>query len=115
MVEWRKEGETTAFDFNTPITANITLKAVWTINKYTVTFNTDEGTPVPSTEEVSYGDKVTEPTTDPIRTGYTFAGWQLEGETTAFNFDTPITANITLNAVWNINTYTVTFNTDRRR
>ena len=91
------------FDFTTPITGSITLKAVWNINTYTVTFDTDEGT-VPSTEEVSYGDKVTEPTTDPIRTGYTFAGWQLEGETTAFDFNTPITGNITLKAIWNINT-----------
>ena len=90
FVEWQLEGETTAFDFDTPITGNITLKAVWTINTYTVTFDTDEGTPILPTEEVSYGDKVTEPTTDPTKEGHDFVEWRKEGETTAFNFGTPI-------------------------
>ena len=113
LVEWQLEGETTAFDFDTPITGNITLKAVWTINTYTVTFDTDEGTPIPPTEEVSYGkeDKANKPN-DPTKEGHDFVEWRKEGETTAFNFGTPITGNITLKAVWTINTYIVTFDTD---
>ena len=79
FVEWRKDGETIAFDFNTLITNDITLKAVWSKHEFTVTFNTDGGTPVPSAEEVLYGDKVTKPT-DPIKSGYTFVEWQLEGQ-----------------------------------
>ena len=111
FVEWRKEGETTAFDFNIPITDNITLKAFWNKKIYIVTFDTDEGTPVPSAEEVLYGDKVTKPT-DPTKSGYDFVEWQLEGQT--FDFDiTPITASITLKAIWsNKQLFTVTFDTD---
>ena len=59
---------------------------------------------------VNYNEVVTAPT--PTKEGHTFVEWQLEGQATAFDFTTPITANITLNAVWNINTYTVTFDAD---
>ena len=111
FVEWRKDGETIAFDFNTLITNDITLKAVWSKHEFTVTFNTDGGTPVSSTEKVLYGEKVTKPT-DPIKSGYTFVEWQLEGQ--VFDFTTLIiTGNITLKAIWSDKqVFTVTFDTD---
>ncbi|MDR0436985.1 MAG: InlB B-repeat-containing protein [Bacteroidales bacterium] len=43
FVEWRKEGESTPFDFNTPITDPITLSAIWVSLLPTVT-TTSEGT-----------------------------------------------------------------------
>lgn len=59
---------------------------------------------------VNEGEKVSKPA-DPIRDGYTFVKWVLSTTSTEFNFDTPVTSNITLNAVWNknVSTYTVTF------
>ena len=108
------EQNATAYDFNTPVTENITLTAKWNINKYTVAFNTDGGTPVPPAQEVEYGLTATEPA-DPTLKGYTFAFWYLgedEQNATAYDFDTPVTENITLTAKWNINKYTVAFNTD---
>ena len=108
------EQNATAYDFDTPVTENITLTAKWNINKYTVTFNTDGGTPVPPAQEVEYGLTATKPA-DPTLKGYTFAFWYLgedEQNATAYDFDTPVTENITLTAKWNINKYTVTFNTD---
>ena len=108
------EQNATAYDFNTPVTENITLTAKWNINKYTVTFNSYGGTPVPPVQEVEYGLTATKPA-DPTLKGYTFAFWYLgedEQNATAYDFNTPVTENITLTAKWNINKYTVTFNTD---
>ena len=108
------EQNATAYDFNTPVTENITLTAKWNINKYTVTFNSYGGTPVPPAQEVEYGLTATKPA-DPTLKGYTFAFWYLgedEQNATEYDFDTPVTENITLTAKWNINKYTVTFNTD---
>ena len=108
------EQNATAYDFNTPVTENITLTAKWNINKYTVTFNSYGGTPVPPAQEVEYGLTATKPA-DPTLKGYTFAFWYLgedEQNATAYDFNTPVTENITLTAKWNINKYTVTFNTD---
>ena len=108
------EQNATAYDFDTPVTENITLTAKWNINKYTVAFNTDGGTPVPPAQEVEYGLTATKPA-DPTLKGYTFAFWYLgedEQNATAYDFDTPVTENITLTAKWNINKYTVAFNTD---
>ena len=108
------EQNATAYDFDTPVTENITLTAKWNINKYTVTFNSYGGTPVPPVQEVEYGLTATKPA-DPTLKGYTFAFWYLgedEQNATEYDFDTPVTENITLTAKWNINKYTVTFNTD---
>lgn len=102
------EQNATAYDFNTPVTENITLTAKWNINKYTVTFNTDGGTPVPPAQEVEYGLTATEPAA-PEKTGYTFDGWYLGEAEEPFSFDTAITSDITLTAKWKLNTYTVTF------
>ena len=106
------EENATAYDFDTPVTGDITLTAKWNINKYTVTFNSYGGTPVPPAQEVEYGLTATKPD-DPTLKGHTFAFWYLgedEENATAYDFDTPVTGDITLTAKWNINKYTVTFN-----
>ena len=100
------EQNATAYDFNTPVTGDITLTAKWNINKYTVAFNTDGGTPVPPAQEVEYGLTATEPAA-PEKTGYTFDGWYLGNE--KYDFSAAVEQNITLTAKWTQNTYTVTF------
>jgi uncharacterized repeat protein (TIGR02543 family) len=67
---------------------------------FTVTFNTNGGSAVIS-QTVNIGNKSVKPS-DPKRSGYTFGGWYANSAcTTAFNFNTSITANITLYAKWN--------------
>ena len=105
------EQNATAYDFNTPVTENITLTAKWNINKYTVTFNSYGGTPVPPAQEVEYGLTATKPDAPTLK-GYTFAFWYLgedEENATAYDFDTPVTGDITLYANWKKNIYTVTY------
>ena len=83
---------------------NLTVKAQWTINKYTITFNTDGGSKIdPITQ--NYGTKITAPK-DPTKTGYTFTGWDMEIPKTM------PAENVTVTATWKINQYTITFDTD---
>ncbi|MBR4600063.1 MAG: leucine-rich repeat protein [Treponema sp.] len=63
---------------------------------YTVTFDTDGGTAIAS-QKVESGKTATKPT-DPIKSGYIFFAWH--NGSAAFDFTTPITANITLKAKW---------------
>ena len=98
------EQNATAYDFDTPVTENITLTAKWNINKYTVAFNTDGGTPVPPAQEVEYGLTATEPAA-PEKTGYTFDGWYLGDE--KYDFSAAVEQNITLTAKWEKKTYKV--------
>ncbi len=98
----------TVYDFETAVTADVTVKAKWTINSYTVTFNADNGTENNSVS-VEHGSTATAPA-DPTKEGYTFAGWFV-GET-AYDFNTAVTANLTIKATWTLNAYTVTFDAD---
>ena len=83
---------------------------------YRVTFNTGEGgseVPSQTVEEKKCATKPDDPTReDPDdKHGYVFNNWQLDNQ--PFDFATPITKDITLEANWNLlNKYRVTFNTD---
>ncbi|BBI36704.1 InlB B-repeat-containing protein [Cohnella abietis] len=92
--------------------SNVTLYAMWTINTYTVSFNSNGGS-AKSDQPVDYNSTATKPT-DPTRSGYTFGGWYSDsGLETPFDFtNTPITASKTLYAKWTANTHTVTFNSN---
>ena len=69
---------------------NMTIKAQWRINRYTVTFDTDGGSEIaPITQD--YGTDITAPA-DPTRGGYTFIGWDTEIPTTMPAGDMTITA-----------------------
>ncbi|MGI6732549.1 MAG: InlB B-repeat-containing protein [Anaerovoracaceae bacterium] len=83
---------------------NVTITATWTINQYTITFNTDGGSSIaPITAD--YGTAIIAPEA-PTREGYTFTGWEPELPTTM------PAENVTITATWTINQYTITFNTD---
>ena len=65
----------------------------------TVTFNSDGGTPVEEAK-VLRGQKVAKPTDDPTKSGYTFIGWEDADGAGAYDFNTPVTAPLTLTARW---------------
>ncbi len=100
---------TQLFDFaNTTITTSTQLYAGWSINQYTVSFNSGGGTAIANVP-VNYGATISEPT-PPTRTGYTFNGWYTNaGRTQLFNFTTAITANLQLYGEWITNQYVVSF------
>lgn len=128
---WKLDGET--FDFAEKITKDIRLVASWTQEqtstpapapqtpkenttktptapiKHTITFNSNGGTAV-RTLYVVKGTVPTRPA-NPTRSGYTFAGWYLNG--VLYGFNKGLYDNITLVAKWNpvqvIDKYTVAY------
>ena len=88
------------------VNGTYTLYAVWEINTYTVTFDSNGGSAV-KMQSVQYGKTANEPDPAPTKTGYTFVGWY-SGET-PYDFGA-VTADITLTAKWKVSTFNVTFN-----
>ncbi|MGM9971510.1 MAG: InlB B-repeat-containing protein, partial [Anaeroplasmataceae bacterium] len=100
------------YDFDSLVTSNIIIYAKWVedasqvVNTYDVTlvFNNGEENEVCNVKENTVFGTPTEPT----KTGYTFVGWYSDVSlSTAYDFSTTVTSDITLYAKWNINTYTV--------
>lgn len=110
---WFVEGATTAFDFNTPITADTVLQAKFgaPIN---VTFNAENGEAEHEVKQAANGYPIA-PIAEPTYGSKIFDGWFLEGAETAYDFSTPVTAAIELHAHW-INATKVTLvNYDRKQ
>ena len=107
------KGFTTPFDFDKPVSVNMTIYAKWDINIYTVTFKYKKyfnyDSDVTITQDVEYNSSVKQPE-NPEREGYTFTGWY-STDSELFDFGTKIVNNITLTAGWKINSYIVTFDT----
>ena len=71
---------------------NMTVKAQWKINQYTITFDTNGGSEIaPITQD--YGTEITAPD-NPTRKGYAFRGWDKEIP------ETMPAENITITARW---------------
>lgn len=68
--------------------------------RYTVEFNTNGGNPPIASVTVEEGEKISAPSTSKI--GYTLS-WD-------YDFNTPITSNTTVNAVWTPNSYKISIN-----
>ena len=80
------------YDFSAPVLNDITLTAQWSINQYTITFDTTGGSSIaPITQD--YGTDITAPA-DPTREGYTFNGWNKTIPTTM------PAENMTITAQW---------------
>ena len=104
------------WDFNTPLSGDITLYAKWlpdlTIT-YTITFDAKGGSPTPAPQSKHYGEKVDKPK-DVTLAGSKLAGWYLEPTYDhQWNFDNnTVTGEMTLYAKWlpeDEPTFTVTF------
>jgi hypothetical protein len=83
---------------------NVILKAKWSVNSYTITFDPDGGSEVPSII-LDYGADVGAPS-DPVKDGYRFRGWEPSLPRTMPAMD------VTAVAVWEAESYTISFDTD---
>lgn len=99
---WYKEPAlTNAWNFGSDIVdSSLTLYAKWTINSYTVSFNSMGGSDIAS-KQVSHNTAVSAPQ-PPVKEGNTFEGWFREVECiNAWDFDLDlITSDSTLYAKW---------------
>lgn len=87
-----------------PITENTALHAHFSVNTYTVKFNSAGGNEI-ADQTVTYNTAAS--LSEPVRKGYDFKGWFLEDGTKYEN--QPIKENITLTAQWEIKHFKVTF------
>ena len=105
-----KDGSGTAYADNATVRnlasengAKATLYAQWTANSYTVTYRVDGNETAKQTYK--YGETI-KAIADPVKTGYTFMGWK---ET----LPAAMPANdITVDAIFEVNTYTLTYTVD---
>jgi len=77
------------------------ITATWTINQYTITF-VDTGDVAYDAITQDYATDIDD-IADPVKTGYTFTGWDVEIPATM-----PAT-NVTITATWTVNYYNATF------
>src|SRR5690554_5618726 len=69
-------------------------------SKFTVTFDTQGGSEVQAVK-VDSGSKVARPSENPTKAGFDFDNWYEDKDgKKLFNFDEPITKNVTVYAVW---------------
>ena len=82
---------------------NMIITAKWKANQYTITFDSNGGSEIaPITQD--YGTAITAPA-NPTREGYTFIGWDRDIP------EIMPAENMTVTAQWEINRYTITFDT----
>ena len=87
----------------------IKLYAHYSINQYTISFDSNGGTSVTPIRQ-NYATNVTVPVA-PAKNGYTFAGWYSDATLNkAYTFTTMPAEDITLYAKWNVATYNITYN-----
>ena len=105
----------------TDYTNVISLQATWSANKYTVTFDKQNGTGGSASVTATFNGAMPAITV-PTRTGYTFGGYYTAKNGGGTQYYTAsgasaknwnITANTTLYAKWTANTYTITYNANK--
>ncbi|MCL2522126.1 MAG: InlB B-repeat-containing protein [Erysipelotrichales bacterium] len=91
------------------LTTDITLRAEWTANTYTITFDVNQGeTLIPNTQNLTFGQAFLLP--EPTRTGYEFIGWHYNEVFVPLSGNSWfISGNITLVAQWSYDTFIITF------
>lgn len=92
----------------------ISFYDVWSLKKYTVSYNVGGGDNAPANQTKTHGVDLTLSNQTPTWTGHTFVEWNTAADGTGTSFSPggtfAIDANTTLYAIWSLNTYTVSFN-----
>lgn len=101
-------------------TKNTVLTAKWQTIIYTISYNANGGSGAPASQTKTYGEELTLSDVVPVRTGYTFVGWEATIENMEETSGNTVTYqpgeiyrlnhNAAFKAVWEIKTYTIIFN-----
>lgn len=96
------------------LSSNGTLYAVWQLITYTVSYNANGGTNAPASQTKTHGTDLALSSSTPTRSGYNFKGWATSSSATSPthypNGVYTTNANLTLYAVWERATFTVSYN-----
>lgn len=88
------------------------------MNTYTITYNANGGSGAPAAQSYTYATSgtINLSSTKPTRAGYTFQGWSQSSSASSASYqpgqawNRSNASNYTLYAVWQANTYTITYN-----
>ena len=103
------EGETRYYGGTWDSSQNVTLKAKWNIDTYSISYVNNGGT---HSNPVTYTVEDEIELAAPTKTGYTFLGWTYDGQTTPVlnvKISKGSTANKKYTANWSVNTYEITY------
>ena len=97
---------------------NVTLKAVYEINEYKITFITDGGEPI---ADMLYTTESADTLPKPVKTGYDFGGWKVTSADGSWSLNSTIVdgtalkgeyGDVTLTAMWSAHYYTISWSVD---
>lgn len=92
------------------IIGDVTVKATWKLITYTVSFDAGEGSGAMTDAEIAPGGAYTLPACDlSAPEGYVFKCWSVGGEEKAVGAEITVSGDVTVSAVWELKTYTITF------
>lgn len=97
---------------NYEIQDNITLYAIWTSDKYTITFNGNGGIVETETISANFNSDIILP--EATRAGYTLVGWDIRASSANAKYEAgkeyTVQGNITLYAIWRANKFDIILN-----
>jgi len=97
---------------------DVELYAIWKANTYEIKYNANGGNGTMSSTSATYDKEVQLSSNTYTRTGYSFAGWSTSKDNTVEYLNNQKVTNLvdsgttTLYAIWNLETYTITYNLD---
>ncbi|MBQ7123826.1 MAG: InlB B-repeat-containing protein, partial [Oscillospiraceae bacterium] len=91
------------------VTGDVTYTAVYEINRYSVTWQDEDGTVIEPDKNVAWGTTPVYNSLNPTKTGHTFIGWKDEDGNFYDSASSIVTGDIVYTAVYEINRYTVTW------
>lgn len=117
FVSWNTKADGTGTSYSPGATytgnANLPLYAIWTTNSYTVSYNANGGSGAPANQTKYYGTPLTLSETEPTRTNYRFVEWNTASDGTGTSYQPGDTytgnAALALYAIWELSTFTVTY------
>ena len=97
---------------NYEIQDNITLYAIWTSDKYTITFNGNGGIVETETISANFNSDIILP--EATRPGYTLVGWDIRASSATAKYEAgkeyTVQGNVTLYAIWQANKFDIILN-----
>jgi len=114
---YTNESFTTKFNFEQPIIDQFSCYAKWTPITYIIRFDANGGNGTMDDVIATYDEELNLPDNKYQLKNYTFKGWKLQGQETLFsnndsvkNLTTENNQVLILNAIWEIQKYTIIFN-----
>lgn len=113
---WTLNGEAVNENTKLQTASDVTLKAAWIPETYSIIYDANGGSGAPDAQEKIHNVELRVPDLAPVKTGYEFMGWSKNAEETEARIQpTDIITdnqNLTLYAVWKAKTITVSFAAD---